>query len=61
MWPMLVSDFIIVSTLISTFYPPYRFHLNEYNDDNLNDHVDGNLNAQHIASMMLLTFSQWIR
>ena len=62
---MPVYDFIIVPTLISTFYPPYLFHLNEHNDDNLNDHFDGNLNehfegslnAQHIA----LTFSKWIR
>ena len=51
---MPIYDFIIVPTLISTFYPLYRFHLNEHNDDNPNEHVDGNLIAQHIASMILL-------
>ena len=55
-------DFIIVPTLISTFYPPYRFdNLNEHDDDKPNEHVDAIINvhdddsliAQYIASMMV--------
>ena len=36
-------------------------NLNEHVDAILNEHDDDNLNTHHIASMMFLTFSQWIR